>query len=75
MDSTVEVTTFPMIVGSETLPGSSGKFVDVYNPSTEELIGRVPAATAEEVDLAVRIGVEAFPTVVLRGDAVLLEGF
>ena len=54
MDSTVEVSTSPMIVGSETLPGSSGKFVDVYNPSTEELIGRVPAATAEEVDLAVR---------------------
>lgn len=60
MDSRVEVTTFPMIVGSEILPGSSGKFVDVYNPSTEELIGRVPAATAEEVDLAVRTAYRAY---------------
>jgi len=60
MESTMEVTVFPMIVGSETLLGSSGKFVDVYNPSTEELIGRVPTATAEEVDLAVRTAYRAY---------------
>lgn len=60
METSVEIDTYPMIIGGQEVPGSSGKFVDVYNPSTEELVGRVPAATAEEVDLAVRTAYQAF---------------
>jgi succinate-semialdehyde dehydrogenase/glutarate-semialdehyde dehydrogenase len=49
-----------MIIGSEQVAGSSGKFIEVVNPSTEAVVGRVPAATAEEVDLAVKTAAEAF---------------
>jgi len=49
-----------MIIGGQTVAGSSGKFVDVINPSTEELVGRVPVATPEEIDLAVKTAQEAF---------------
>jgi succinate-semialdehyde dehydrogenase/glutarate-semialdehyde dehydrogenase len=49
-----------MIIGDQTVAGSSGKYVDVINPSTEELVGRVAVATAEEIDLAVKTAYEAF---------------
>lgn len=58
MATDVKVT--PMVIGGEEVAGSSGKTVDVYNPSTEELVGRVPEATVEEVDRAVRTAQEAF---------------
>lgn len=60
METTVETATLPMIIGSDLVAGSSGKYVDVINPSNEVLVGRVPAATAEEVDLAVKTANEAF---------------
>ena len=58
--ATTTVDTYPMIIGGQTVAGSSGKFVDVINPSTEELVGRVPVATPDEIDLAVKTAQEAF---------------
>jgi succinate-semialdehyde dehydrogenase/glutarate-semialdehyde dehydrogenase len=58
MATDVKVT--PMFIGGKEVQGASGKTVDVYNPSTEELIGRVPEASPEEIDLAVRTAQEAF---------------
>ena len=58
--ATTTVDAYPMIIGDQTVAGSSGKFVDVINPSTEELVGRVPVATPEEIDLAVKTAQEAF---------------
>ena len=55
---TIEVT--PMIIDGKPVKGSSGKFIDVYNPSTEELIGRVPVATPDEIDAAVTSSHAAF---------------
>jgi succinate-semialdehyde dehydrogenase/glutarate-semialdehyde dehydrogenase len=52
----------PMFVGGKQVEGRSGKTVDVYNPSTEELIGRVPEASADEIDEAVGVAHEAFLT-------------
>lgn len=60
METTVETTTYPMIIGDQQAPSSSGKFINVINPSTEEIIGRVSAATPEEVDQAVQIAQKAF---------------
>ena len=58
MATDVKVT--PMFIGGKEVQGASGKIVDVYNPSTEDLIGRVPEAGPEEIDLAVRTAQEAF---------------
>ncbi len=60
METTVEIDTYPMIIGGQDVPGSSGKYVEVYNPSTEELVGRVPVATAGEVDFAVQTAYKAY---------------
>ncbi|MPY75880.1 MAG: CoA-acylating methylmalonate-semialdehyde dehydrogenase [Alphaproteobacteria bacterium] len=49
------------IVGGAHVPGTSGRFGDVYNPATGEVASRVPLASAEEVDRAVRTAAAAFP--------------
>ena len=55
---TTELT--PMIIDGKPVKGTSGKFIDVYNPSTEEWVGRVPVATPEDIDAAVKSSHAAF---------------
>ncbi len=50
----------PMLIDGKTVQGSSGKTIDVINPATEQVVGRVAAATADEVDGAVRSSHAAF---------------
>src|SRR5215471_10765237 len=47
------------IDGRWVAPAKNGTF-ETINPSTEEIIGKVAAATAEDVDLAVRAARKAF---------------
>ncbi|MCL6709449.1 aldehyde dehydrogenase family protein, partial [Pseudomonas sp. R2.Fl] len=47
-------------VNGKLLP-AEGKLIDVVNPATEEVIGRVVKGTAEDVDAAVRAARAAFP--------------
>jgi malonate-semialdehyde dehydrogenase (acetylating)/methylmalonate-semialdehyde dehydrogenase len=48
-------------VNGRRVPGRSGRFGDVFNPATGEVAGRVPLATAAEVDAAVEAAAAAFP--------------
>ncbi|BCR03334.1 aldehyde dehydrogenase [Desulfuromonas versatilis] len=41
-------------------PSVGGRFIDVLNPATEQVIGRVPASTAEDADSAVQAARAAF---------------
>ncbi len=41
--------------------GTSGRFADIYNPATGEVQGKVPLASAEELDLAVSYAAAAQP--------------
>lgn len=40
---------------------SSGEMVDVVNPATCKVVGRVPISTKDEIDKAVKVAAEAFP--------------
>src|SRR5262245_47976090 len=40
---------------------SSSEFLDVSNPATAEMLGRVPLSPAAEVDAAVQAAARAFP--------------
>ena len=42
-----------LFLGGEWVPSASGETIDVINPTTEEVMARVPAGTAEDVDRAV----------------------
>ena len=52
---------YQMWINGEYTPGSSGKFIEVRNPATEEIIDTAPAANAADVELAVSAAQAAFP--------------
>lgn len=56
--SVIEVT--PMIINGELVAGNSGEFVDVVNPATGQLVGRVAIAAESELEAAVESAYQAF---------------
>ena len=60
MATTTKIEVTPMIIDGKPVPGSSGEHIDVINPSTEELVGRVSVATPAEIDAAVKSSHAAF---------------
>jgi len=49
-----------MFIDGEWVESSSGEWIDVRSPATGELVGRVPSATAADVDKAVKAARAAF---------------
>jgi acyl-CoA reductase-like NAD-dependent aldehyde dehydrogenase len=56
-----------MLIGDTWVEASSGERLDVEDPATGARIGSIPAATASDVDLAVRTARAAFESRVWRG--------
>lgn len=56
-----------MLIGADWVPSSSGESLVVEDPATGKSIGEVPAATAADVDSAVRAARAAFDARVWRG--------
>lgn len=50
-----------MYIGGEWRPAAGRERIEVVNPADEQVIGGVPAGTAEDVDAAVRAARAAFP--------------
>src|SRR6185369_8012698 len=48
-------------IGGKAVKGTSGRFLDVFNPSTGEVQARTPLATAAEMRSAVETALRAFP--------------
>lgn len=48
-------------IGGEKVAGTSGRFLDVYNPNTGEVSAQTPLATADEVRAAIASSAAAFP--------------
>ena len=55
-----EVRTYRMYIDGKFVDGSSGKTFPVYDPSTEEVIARVPDGNSQDVDRAVTAARAAF---------------
>lgn len=47
-------------VGGRSLPGTSNRYGDIFNPNTGEVQARVALATAQELDSAVAVAQDAF---------------
>ena len=54
------MTEFRHFINGETVEGQSGRFGDVFNPSTGEVAGQVPFASKEEVEAAIASAQAAF---------------
>ncbi|MFG1619906.1 aldehyde dehydrogenase family protein [Nonomuraea wenchangensis] len=51
-----------LLIGGEwTAPRGDARPIDVIDPATDQVVGRVPVASAEDVDAAVRAAAAAFP--------------
>lgn len=55
------IQTLTHFIGGKQVAGKSGKFGDVYNPTTGEVIAHVPFATVEETREAIALAKAAFP--------------
>ncbi|MGE5838535.1 MAG: aldehyde dehydrogenase family protein [Deltaproteobacteria bacterium] len=53
--------TFLMLIDGKWVDSECGKYTDVIDPATEEIFARVPSATSDEVDLALKAAQRAFP--------------
>src|SRR2546423_580385 len=50
-----------LYIGGAWVPSTGSETIDVVNATTEEVMGRIPQGTAEDVDKAVAAAREAFP--------------
>ncbi len=55
------VKTLSYFAGGEALQSKSGKYADVFDPSTGEVLAQTPLCTEEEVARAIQCAKEAFP--------------
>ena len=51
----------PMLIGGKRVLASDGGTIDVLNPATGQLLTKVPAATAEDIETAYQAAAAAFP--------------
>jgi (Z)-2-((N-methylformamido)methylene)-5-hydroxybutyrolactone dehydrogenase len=51
---------FLMKIGSESIPSASGQWIESQNPYTGKAWARIPRATPDDVDRAVRTAHRAF---------------
>ena len=49
------------LIGGEWVPAHGGETIEVCNPATQEVLGRIPRGTAADVDDAVKAAADAFP--------------
>ena len=52
----------PMLIGGKRVLASDGGTIDVLNPATGQVITKVPAATAADIDTAYQAAAAAFPS-------------
>ena len=50
-----------MLIGGALVESESGRWLDCINPATEEVMGRIPRATAADVEKGVAAAEKAFP--------------
>ncbi len=58
----IAVPTVPLLINGEWVDSSATEFRNVVNPATQEVLARVPLATASEVAAAVGAAHRAFAT-------------
>ena len=56
------VPTVKLLIGGEFVESKTSQWRDIVNPATQQVLARVPFATAEEMDAAVASAKQAFTT-------------
>lgn len=61
MTTTQSVKHLTHFIGGQMIEGTSGRYGDVFNPSTGEIVAKVPLASVEETRVAIEKAKSAFP--------------
>ena len=61
-DTLDRVKTYQQFIGGSFVDAADGRTAEVINPANDQVIGTVPASSAEDVDRAVNAADEAFQT-------------
>ncbi|MDR0070720.1 aldehyde dehydrogenase family protein, partial [Acinetobacter sp. 11520] len=56
----IELETAKLLINGQFIESKTQEWQDIINPATQEVIGRVPFATVEEVDAAIQAAQDAF---------------
>ncbi|EMH8734997.1 CoA-acylating methylmalonate-semialdehyde dehydrogenase, partial [Acinetobacter baumannii] len=56
----IELDTAKLLINGQFIESKTQEWQDIVNPATQEVIGRVPFATVEEVDAAIQAAQDAF---------------
>lgn len=60
--TTVQVPTIKLVIDGQFVESKTDQWRDVINPATQEVLAKVPFATAEEINAAVASAKNAFNT-------------
>ncbi len=60
--SNIQSATAKLLINGKFVESNTTEWQDILNPATQEVLGRVPMATMEEVDAAIASAQEAFKT-------------
>ncbi len=58
----IELDTAKLLINGQFVESETQQWQDIVNPATQEVIGRVPFATVQEVDAAIQAAQDAFAT-------------
>lgn len=58
----IELDTAKLLINGQLIESETQHWQDIVNPATQEVIGRVPFATVQEVDAAIQAAQDAFAT-------------
>ena len=58
----IELDTAKLLINGQLIESETQQWQDIVNPATQEVIGRVPFATVQEVDAAIQAAQDAFAT-------------
>lgn len=58
--SNIHSTTAKLLINGKFTESNTTEWQDILNPATQEVLGRVPMATLDEVDAAIAAAQEAF---------------
>lgn len=58
----IELDTAKLLINGQLIESETQHWQDIVNPATQEIIGRVPFATVQEVDAAIQAAQDAFAT-------------
>ncbi|EXC32823.1 aldehyde dehydrogenase family protein [Acinetobacter sp. 869535] len=56
----IQTTTAKLLINGQFVESTTSEWQDIINPATQEVVGRVPMATPDEVEAAINAAQDAF---------------